>query len=101
MVHYVIKKGRIYGAPDFIAEILSPSTRKKDFTLKLSKYSNAGVREYWIIDPDKEAIVVYDLEHLDIPAVYGFQDTVPVRIWNGECVVDFAKIWDFVSVLYD
>lgn len=99
--HDKFKKGRVYGAPDFIVEVLSPSTRKKDFSLKLAKYTNAGVREYWMIDPDKKAVVVYDLEHLDIPAVYGFQDTVPVRIWNGECVVDFAKIWDFVSVLYD
>mgnify|MGYP000172932761 CR=1 FL=1 len=40
----------IYGAPDMVIEITSPSTRKKDFGKKLEKYVNAGVREYWIVD---------------------------------------------------
>lgn len=40
----------IMGAPDFVVEVLSKSTRKKDMTMKLEKYRNAGVREYWMID---------------------------------------------------
>ncbi len=40
------------GAPDFIVEVLSPSTNKRDTIVKLSKYEAAGVREYWMIDPD-------------------------------------------------
>ena len=43
---------RVYGAPDFILEVISPSTRRKDCFLKLQKYMNAGVREYWILDPE-------------------------------------------------
>ena len=44
----------VYGAPDFIIEILSNSTKKKDSVIKLNKYLNAGVREYWMIDPTKK-----------------------------------------------
>lgn len=99
--HGKYKKGRVYGAPDFIAEVLSPSTWRKDVTLKMAKYTNAGVREYWMIDPDKQKLVVYELQKAEFPTVYGFDDTVPVRIWNGVCQVDFAKIRHFIADLYD
>ena len=42
------------GAPDFIIEIVSPSSRRMDYIIKNSLYSSAGVREYWIVDPEKE-----------------------------------------------
>ena len=87
----------VYGAPDFIAEVLSPSTRKKDMTLKLHKYSRAGVREYWLIDPDQQRIVVYDLEHDELPVIYGFDAAVPVRIWGGACQVDFTEVRDTLA----
>ena len=45
----------IYGAPDFVVEVLSKSTRKKDLVLKLNKYMTAGVREYWLVNPDKKS----------------------------------------------
>ena len=95
------RNGRIFGAPDFVAEVLSPSTRKKDLSIKLYKYINAGVREYWIIDPQKGKIVVYDIEHDILPSIYSFSDSVPVLIWDGECEVDFADIWPRVKFLYD
>ena len=44
----------VYGAPDFVAEVLSPSTKKKDIYIKTQKFANAGVREYWMVDPDKQ-----------------------------------------------
>lgn len=95
------RNGRVFGAPDFIAEVLSPSTRKKDMFLKLKKYSEAGVREYWMIDPLRKAVIVYDLEKEALPALYGFEDRVPVRIWNGECMIDFAAIYQFMGFLLD
>ena len=59
-----IKESCIEGAPDFVAEILSPSTRKRDMTVKKAIYEKYGVREYWIISPKDEAIEVYRLnEH--------------------------------------
>lgn len=90
----------VFGAPDFVVEVLSPSTRKKDMTIKLQKYVNAGVREYWIVDPEKEMIIVYKMsqdenakENQDIIAqFYTFESQVPVGIFNDECIVDFKEI---------
>ena len=95
------RDGRVFGAPDFLAEVLSPSTRKKDMTLKLFKYSHAGVREYWVIDPKTERVIVYDFEHDDYPVIYSFRQKVPVRIWDSACEIDFAMIMEHVSFLYD
>lgn len=81
------------GAPDLTLEILSPSTRSKDMLLKLHKYSNAGVREYWIVDPDQKTVLVYDLEHENYyPDRYSFEDEIPVKISGGECRIDFSRI---------
>ena len=51
-----IHRTEIYGAPDFVVEVLSPSTKMKDILIKMRKYQNAGVREYWMVDPDKETV---------------------------------------------
>lgn len=89
----IVRKG-IYGAPDLCIEILSPSTRKKDCTLKVQKYMNAGVREYWIVDPDKKAVITYRFKGEDIPGIsmYTFQDKVPVGIFGGSLEIDFQEI---------
>ena len=87
-----LSKKRVVGAPDFIAEILSPSTKQKDMFLKLMKYKNAGVREYWMIDLEKERIITYDFEEDDIPVIHGMEETIPVKIFGGELVIDFSEI---------
>lgn len=91
----------VFGAPDFIIEILSESTRKKDSYLKLMKYQKAGVRECWLVDPDKKKVIVYDLEKVEIPVIYGFTDQVPVRIFDGKCVVDFSLIYENIKFIYE
>ena len=91
----------LYGAPDFVVEILSPSTSKKDSTIKLKKYKDAGVREYWMVDPDKKKVVVYDWNKSDMPVVYGFDAKVPVGIFDGECVIDFEEIYVEIAFLYE
>ena len=60
------------GAPDWIIEIVSPSSRRMDCSTKLFKYRTAGVREYWIVDPAKERITVWDFEN-DDTADYTFK----------------------------
>ncbi len=93
----IITRKRIFGAPDFIIEILSPSTRTKDATIKWKKYLEAGVREYWLVDPMKEKILVYNFTDEDtahIPTIYGFQDNVPVAILDGDCLIDFSLAKD-------
>lgn len=91
---------RIYGAPDLLIEILSKSTRKKDLTLKAAKYMNAGVREYWTVDPEKLKITVFDYEHDGNISIYGFHDKVPVGIYNGDLVIDFEKIDRRIQGMY-
>ena len=71
------------GAPDLIFEIVSPSSRKMDYSLKNMIYSQAGVREYWIVDPAKEKVVVYCYENDSDPCLYSFDADVPVGIYPG------------------
>ena len=78
------------GAPDWIIEIVSSGSRRMDYYTKLFKYRTAGVREYWIVDPDKKRITVYDLEHGDIDE-YSFSDTINVGIYPDLCI-DFNNI---------
>ena len=87
-----ISKEGILGAPDLVVEVLSPSTRKKDMSVKLAKYMGAGVREYWIIDPDTKRVIVYDWEQEEILNIYGFGDKIPVGIFGGKCEVEFLNM---------
>lgn len=83
----------IAGAPDLTVEILSDSTRSKDLLLKSYKYKNAGVREYWIIDPKTRTVLVYDFANEDlVPEKYTFRDTIPIHISEGRCSIDFNRI---------
>ena len=50
------------GVPDWIIEAVSPGSRRIDYYMKLFKYRTAGVREYWIVDPDKERVTVYNFD---------------------------------------
>ena len=83
-----------YGAPDLTVEVLSPSNSSHDCILKLRKYKNAGVREYWIVDPQHRQIIVYILDDPDIPRfeTYSFEDTIPIGISGGNCSVNFKEI---------
>ena len=51
----------IYGVPDFVVEILSYSTKRKDRTLKKDIYEKNGVKEYWIVNPWEKSVEVYIL----------------------------------------
>ncbi len=78
------------GAPDWIIEIVSPSSRAMDYNKKLLKYGTAGVREYWIVDPIKQLIMVYNFEH-DTFEQYSFSDKVKAGIYE-DFEIDFAGI---------
>ena len=71
-----------HGAPDWIIEIVSPGSRSMDYYKKLFKYSSAGVREYWIVDSEKNRITVYNFEQDDMQE-YSFGEDVPVGIYEG------------------
>ncbi len=82
---------RVEGAPDFVAEVFSPSTARKDFTLKYWKYKNAGVKEYWMIDPENKSVFKcdYSQEKL-IMEIHDFSEKIPLAIYGGECLIDFS-----------
>ena len=78
------------GAPDWIIEIVSPGSRKMDYFTKLFKYRTAGVREYWIVDPGKNLILVYNFDTSDSEQ-YTFADTVKVGIYE-DLYIDFTNL---------
>lgn len=85
----------IKGAPDLIIEILSPSNFRNDCLVKLNLYQQAGVREYWIVDPEEKTVHVFLLSedttyrHLK---PYGQNDTVKVNVLEG-CVIELDKVF--------
>lgn len=81
----------ITGAPDLIVEVLSKATRTNDMGRKLWKYHDSGVREYWIVDPKKEFVIVYRFEKDEIET-YDFTQAIPVGIWDGYLTIDFNDI---------
>ena len=70
------------GAPDWVIEIVSPSSRAMDYFTKLFKYRAYGVREYWIVDPIKEMVMAYRFEK-ETMEQYSFGEDVPAGIYEG------------------
>lgn len=79
-----------HGAPDWMIEIVSPGSRRMDYYTKLFKYRTAGVREYWIVDPDKNRILVYNFESEDT-GDYTFTDSVKAGIYE-DLSIDFGQL---------
>ena len=80
-----------HGAPDWVIEVVSPDSRKTDYGKKLGAYIDGGVREYWIVDWEKKVIVVYYLEHPDIPAIHHFGDIVKSGIYD-DLLIDSSQL---------
>ena len=79
-----LDKRRCNGAPDMIIEILSPSTARMDKKLKFGKYQKAGVKEYWIIDPDLNLLEANRLENNKYTTkIYDETEKAPVNILDG------------------
>lgn len=81
------------GAPDFIIEIVSPSSQRMDYLTKLFKYRTAGVREYWIVNPLQRTVQVYSFEGTEDSTQYSFDDEITVTIYSDLkiCVADLLK----------
>lgn len=79
------------GAPDWIIEIVSPGTKRRDYGVKLFKYRTAGVREYWIVNPLLHTVNVYDLEKEEMSDLYKFDDDIPVCIYQ-DFVINISEL---------
>jgi Uma2 family endonuclease len=89
-----IDKRGCNGAPDLIIEILSPSNSRNDKLLKFHKYLEAGVREYWIVDPEEKMAQTHILDsgHY-ITNIYDEKSAVPVSVLPG-CVIELAAVFE-------
>ena len=81
------------GAPDWIIEIVSPSSQYRDYLVKLLKYRTSGVREYWIINPMSKTVQVYYFDVEENSCQYTFDETIKVGIYNDFeiCTADLLK----------
>ena len=90
-------KKYIEGAPDFVVEVMSPSTLNNDMENKKVQYLKYGVREYWIVDSKLRSIYVYCFESGWGINNYSFDDIVPVNISDGKLSVDFKRISSIIK----
>ena len=81
----------VSGAPDLVVEVVSPSNSSYDYLLKMMKYQQAGVREYWIVDPKLEIVSVYNFENFYKSGRYEYSDTIVSNVLEGFeiCIRDF------------
>lgn len=80
------------GAPDIVVEIVSPGNAYHDYITKLMKYRQAGVREYWIVDPEKEKVFLIDFENEE-NGEYTYEDAIRSKVLEGfeVRIVDFIE----------
>lgn len=91
-------KGRdVYGAPDFILEVLSPTTRKKDIFTKSEKYRRAGVREYWLLDPMEGTLDIRPYGFPAEPRISDMKEPEPLAIFGGQLRIDFKRILRWIE----
>ncbi len=97
----IVKKDAIYGAPDLIVEVLSPSTAKRDKGYKKDLYEQSGVKEYWIVDPENRSIEVYLLQNgrYKLDNVYSILPDYEIKRMKEEEIAEIPK--EFRCSLYD
>ena len=86
------------GAPDLIVEILSPSSLRHDRLVKLNLYQRAGVREYWIADPENRSVMVFLPDSngsFRLREDYGWEDVAKVNVLDG-CFIELNKVFSEV-----
>ena len=92
-----ISKNRIYGAPDLVFEIVSPSSETHDYFKKFGLYMKYGVKEYWIVNPETKQIFVninsgqIENENEDETVKYSFDDNIKVGIFD-DFYIDFKEL---------
>ncbi|MBR1496499.1 MAG: Uma2 family endonuclease [Oscillospiraceae bacterium] len=90
-----LDRSGVRGAPDLVVEILSPATKYYDKRLKYQLYERAGVREYWIVDPDTRSVAVHVLTdgRFGSPDIFTAASKIPVSVLDG-CEIDLALVFE-------
>ncbi len=86
-----IQERIIDGGPDFVMEVVSPSSIMRDYLRKANKYLESGVKEYWIADPIKKVVVIYDFTTNEWAQTLPLAGKIPVKIYDGELKIDFDE----------
>lgn len=87
-----LKEWGVMGAPDFVLEVLSDSTRDKDLHIKTKLYERAGVREYWMIDERKEHVLIWQKGRDEFPRIQNISGTAKISIFEKEMEVDLEAV---------
>ena len=89
-------KEKIHGAPDFVIEILSPGSTKRDTEEKFKTYERYKVKEYWIVDPTKKEIQLYLLRKnkYEDKGMYSFKDQIKSNIFFG-LEINLKELYDY------
>ncbi|HHV74171.1 MAG TPA: Uma2 family endonuclease [Thermoanaerobacterium sp.] len=85
------------GAPDLVVEIVSPSTARNDKIKKFNLYEMAGVKEYWIVEPDNKIVTVFTLDddkRYGRPGIYSDEDKIKVSIFE-DLIIDLKSVFTF------
>lgn len=92
--NHIITPTKIEGIPDLVIEVLSPSNRGHDLRLKLQLYQQAGIPEYWIVDPEDQSVMQYRLE-ADVMFSPATVHTESIAFERSGClaVVDLNRVW--------
>lgn len=88
---------RCNGAPDFIIEIVSPGNPADDYIRKAYYYKNAGVREYWIVDPRRKTVTVDYFEGNIVSVQYAFDSIIKVNIYD-DLLINFSDIAELLNI---
>ena len=93
-----IERTHIEGAPTLVIEVLSPSTAKKDRTLKMDLYASSGVKEVWIVDPDGATVEVFSLDSGSYRLAGEFgKDGDAVSVVFPDLTVELKRVFDFLD----
>ena len=87
---------RCNGAPDFIIEIVSPGNPADDYIRKLYYYKNAGVRDYWIVDPRRKNVTINFFEGNMLNVQYSFDSVIKVNIYD-DLYINFSDIDELLN----
>ena len=92
-----ICKWGIMGAPDFCLEIVSESTSRKDYIKKLQKYTEAGVKEYWILDPIRKVLMTYNWKDNYMPHMHPLEGKVGIVLYDEELQIDLDALAELIQ----
>ena len=84
------------GAPEWVIEVVSPTSVKMDYERKKKLYQESGVEEYWIVDPGKEQVSVYRFQENDQVKEYSFKETVKVGIYE-DFSLDLEELKEYLE----